>query len=976
MLFALAVLFIGCKNQNEDDILSFRQFYDDLLMYEEHLRGIIQESQTSETSHIQKRNFSDSNDISEWLVTIQRTEALDIYNQSTMNQVHDRYYQYLLETESLVQTIKDAIEGHEDIALNEPFTPTTLENTTYTFMRSEEGYILIDAFVDSQHTFLKLGLNDDLLDYQQFTYYYDIEGYKPGTDITMNFHYFTFLENKKAVHVTYSEHNSSLSYNNIETDEEFTISYGSEMIESSSTATGYTLNRFDKVNNTHTYLEVVNDQIITKTYDVFDEHGQVYRYEDINTMNDEIEVAINFVTATGWDYVVASDASSTEIDAVTGIYLADGTKIYGGRIGHTLTPNHAYLSLKIPLEHKALLSDDIFSLNAYGLDLDHPKASLAFFESIDLEYFSEIKDTFKIENLNFFASNLHHELYAYVDSDIRAILDGTDNPEEPVVATGDVEAYEEALRQFNENLSNNPYYVTSALTRVKLIDSNDNLISSSRTNDYLVYNLNELFFSHVQTNEQGQTQGYYIDGTKGNLVTYEQEGLTVKYNILDQSSNRDNFTQAYESYLDEPEENIISHINKIDDYTFELTVLANRIKISGVSIVDLYEQQGIFGLDGTEIIIRQAFDLRYSAYTESYKAVNLTSTINHQTYTVEITSSQTLSIATSEITSPQDQESLMFYLSKDRYQSLFTKGIHQDRYALDQGFQYLHLYLEPGEYSIDINADHTETLFHVYDVMGNLMTYDKRFEVTTEGLYILEIYSNAVQGAVLNVYSNPESELVYFDLGTADGILEDSVNQDGSHFYWITLPATENERLLIIDPYFIGEPIYMFSMSLNLEISSISYTDHCIFDEYAEVQKTCYFYIPANTELTMSLTGWYQGQFGMNYRYWSIPEVNGDYIIQMNDLSSLPLIWLSTEVKQAKVQFTITEAGNYLLNTYFKNYKHSYHDASLYDANNNQLRSDWFQTIYLEPGDYYILYHITSNTVNIKTLIIPTITKQ
>jgi len=978
LLFTFLFMIYGCKDQNEDsnlpkNLFSFEDFYSDFLIYEEHLNSIVNQHEAPREARKASVRTTDTSSIDEWLVTILREDILASHYASTFDKVNDTYYQHLLTTKDLVQIIKAAISGNENIELNQDFIPSSLSGATFKFVKSSEGYILIDALMGTTHTYLKLSLNDNLLDYQQFTYYYDLNQESLGTDLHLNYNYFKFLENKEAIYINQGESNAHLSYVNIELDEEFSISVGSEIIESEEPETkGYTISRFDRETNSQTYLSIVDGDIVGETYDIFDEYGGVYRYDDHDMNDDQIRLQVNFVTATGWDYVIASDSNDEEIDIATGVFLNDGTKIYDEWFNYTYTPTYGHLGLWIELTSKEDLTDDLFSLNQYQMNLDHPKASLEFFNQVDLDHFYEIQELFQIENLDMFAEDLEQELYQYIDEDIRLALEGKNNPDVPAVPLGDVDPYMEAMALFNEHFEAQPQYVSQGSTTLNLKDDEGRIVSSTSVTEYSIFNLDDLYFRYLQTSS-GIEYSYDIDGTKGNLVIYEAEGPASRYHIISDQATEESFMSAYNDVFGDEEKNSINRIKQINDTTFELYLYADHLKIGGIRLVILYEQMGISGLSGQELKINVEFSNDFKSYQETMTISDLSVTVDNQTYTIETESEYILSIEEPLFyISPMDQSYYDFYLPKDMNDALITKGLHNDRYVLEKGAQYLHLWLSPGEYSVDVYEDYLDTIVKIYDEAGNELVYDGRFAVTNEGLYIVEIRSSIKQSTDIYVRENPAPKFIDFYFDEVDGILEESLDNDGYAFYSIHVPASDQDRLLVLEPYFIDilEPDSL--LLIDIAIEDQYYYDDCIIDPTLDNQDTCYFWIPKTVDLVMGLTGDYKGVFGISYHYLDIPEETTFPIYSWDDLQTSPIILLTNDQQETLINFTITEAGSYELSMYYKNIFHSYQDATLYDKNGSILAIDWNHLMFLQAGDYSINLHITDEFGSVLVVCIPT----
>lgn len=976
-LFMSMFFMYGCKDKKTDTNLthglySFEDFYQDFLIYEEHLDAIVDAKDSLQETKARSVSYRGTSSTDEWLETIQREDILASHYASNFDKVFDTYYEHLLSTRNLMQSIKTAISGNENIELNQAFVPLNLSDASFKFVKSSEGYILIDALMGIEHTFLKLSLNDDLLDYQEFHYYYDVNHISQDTGIQLNYYYFKFLENKEAVYINHNESYSHLSYVNIEEDEEFSISAGTQIIETQDYDTkGYTISRFDRETNSQAYLDVVNDAIIGETYDIFDEYGDVYRYDDHDVSDGLIHLQVNFVTATGWDYVVASEASNEEIDAATGVYLEDGTKIYDDPIGYVYTPTYGSLSLGIDLTSKEELTDELFSLNQFQMNLEHPKVNLAFFNQVDIDHFYEIKEEFQIEGLNMFSEDLDDAVYQYIDEDIRLALEGKNNPDVAAVPLGDVEAYQEAMSLFNQNMEAYPEYVSNSVTSLNLKDSKGEVVATTSVHEDSIYSLNDLYFRYVQMGSDFVYR-YDIDGTKDKIVIFESEGPASRYHIFSEEANKDNFIKAYEDVMYFEEKNVINRINQVNDTTFELYLFADHLKVGGVRLVTLYEQMGISGLSGQELMIELIFADDFKSYTQTMVIKDLAVKVNQEDYTIELDMSYAISIKTPlPYTSPIDLDYFNFFLPKDIRDVLFIKGLHYDRYVLDRGIQYLHLWLSPGEYSVEVNEDYVDSIVKIYDDEGHELIQDQRFTVSEEGLIIVEINSPILQSADIYVRENPLPTDIVFTFDDVDDLLLEFYEPNRSTTYTIQVPVSEDDRLLVINSYMEEPLVGDRPLSIEYHLEGYNVSAHCDMNSLDDVQESCYFYLPKQEDIVFKLVGDYKGDFAIEYAYLTVPTETTFERITWEDLDEKVMTLLTLEQQETVIHFQITEAGYYELDINYINYHYTYQDATLYDQNGNVMVIDWEYQIYLETGAYSINVHTTNvgNDVNVLCIL-------
>lgn len=972
MLFLVAS-FIGCNSKEEttsqvtsqtdnittaenlsNDQFSIGDFYNEFIIFKEHIDDIISEKHTEKT-------VLSNGDVtaptvallsSEDYETYTREEILTAHNNTTFDLVQDDYIEQLTTTEAFMSDVLDLLENQEDIHLFEPFHPEGDTSKTYEFIMSESGYILIDALYDTVHLYLKMGLDNELLDYQEFHYYYSGSSPSPKEGLEMTFNYFKFLEDKEAVYVNSNADNASLRYTNIQDDEQFVVSKGNNLIEGPEyEETGYSINIYDRETNVRSYLQIVNNEIIGEAYDVFDDNGSVYLFDDYMHGDGVKSLQINIATATGWDYVVANRNGNDENDELSGIFLNDGTKLFSGRFNCTYTENYGFVGVWINLDETTEITDELFSLNQYGMDLEHPKANVAFLNEIKLENFDAVKEGLQIDNLNFFAENLSQELYNYVDQDIRDDIEGKN--QEPIVTTGDVEAFLDIMEQFNQNVEETPNYHTDSAVTIRIYD-NEQVISESTSTNTIDFDLNAKYYRNY-THAGSTNYSYVLDGTKDQLIEFEIKEISASYYILSDQATISSFMEAYEDVSGSTSANDmldnVKTITQIDDSTFELDVTTSFLGEGGIDLSVLLEQQGIVGLSDQTIIITFAFNDDLTDYSVSYTLENL----SFDDYEVEISSHSLTEIKSVTIMSPQDLEYLVYYLPQSIDQTEFDLVGGNGYYAINRGTSYLRTYLEPGQYTVNLNGLHYDPDFIVLDKDSNtLECIDQRFEATYEGYYYIKITSTSSQNLDVKIRYSPTPQIFEFDLDGENGTFEEHINVGGYDFYSINVPNATYDRLLAIHPYLFSEDSEEPILNLWAEIEEINFHDGCDFNSNKE---TCYLYLPANQIITFSLYGYYEGEFGFDYEYYEIPQGDFDNTHTWNDYTEPIMLWITDDSPVAHVDFSITETGSYRLDSFYKDIGYSYQKARLCSSDGTQLTFDWDYAITLEPGDYYIEYY-------------------
>jgi hypothetical protein len=886
-----------------------------------------------------------------------REEILNVHNDTDFDYVTDDYIEQLINTELFMADIQAVLESQENIQLFQPFHPGGDSSITYEFTMPEFGYILINARYNSSHVYLKMGLDNDLLDYQELHYNYSSDSYSPKDDLELSFNYFKFLEDKEAVYTNYLGTSAALRYTSIEDNRQFEITYGDQMIEG--VHDGYLLNTYNNQTNVRSILKIQGNEIIGEIYDVFDDHGLVYRYDNYD-FNDGIKkLQINAATASGWDYVIASEYSNDEIDELTGIFLDDGTKIYDGRLNCTYTPTYAFVGVWLDMAESFELTNDIFSLNQYGMNVVHPKTNIEYLNQIKIDDVETLKNQLQINNLDFFKDDLFNELYNYIDLDIRNDLEG--NNQEPIETTGDIDAFLDAIELYNTNLNETPQYQTNTTVTTTILDDEDSVLSENILRNTIDFDLTAKFYRDYTS--VGQTNySYIIDGTKDQLIEFEINHVLASYYILAEDSTTGNFMEAYSDVtgsdltFDDMLDNVIS-ITQIEDRVFEFNVTSSFLGQAGIDMNTLLEQDGITGLGSQNIIITYSFNEDFSKYEINYTLDNL----EYEDYKVQISTYSITEIKAVDVVSPQDLSYLSYALPQSIEQANFDKVSGPGSYGVFEGTSYLRTYHEPGKYRIHIDSKYALPEIIVLDKdLNEIDSSNQSFEATYEGYYYIKLISNNQTTLDINISKVVKPVFYEFDLDSDDGQFEESLNLDGLNIYNINIPSATYDRLFVIEPYLIEDPTENQPfLILDANIDDINYYESC---EINNNLKTCYLYLPADYDINLELKGYFNGDIGFNYIYSEIPQGDFDNNHTWDNINQPLELWITDDNPIARVDFTISEAGTYELSTQYYDFAYSYQDAVLYVSDGTQMSFDWGYGISLEPGDYYIEFKSDSSS--------------
>jgi hypothetical protein len=345
-----------------------------------------------------------------------------------------------------------------------------------------------------------------------------------------------------------------------------------------------------------------------------------------------------------------------------------------------------------------------------------------------------------------------------------------------------------------------------------------------------------------------QLYRYVLDGTKGQLIEYEiiQE-TAVKYEILETVATYSDFIDIYDSLVQSSGLSEVIHITKTNDRTYELEVTPKFLNSSGIDTNLLLEQQGITGLDDQKIIITYEFAQDFLSFDVDFPIANLAL----DNYEVKMMSSSTTVIEPFVFLSPLDTSYYTFYLPKSLNQFLFTTTSPSYSYwYLDQGTLYMQLYLNPGEYSININGDYGTPKYKVYNESMEEIPYDIRFTAPIQGYYYVVIDSEYKQGASFQINSNPTPVYYDFAVENTESTLSMDLSIGNFSVGRITVPSSSVDRLMIIYSHNIIATEDNTHIEVSLQFDDIYYFDSFYPNDISQSEsETAYFFLPKDREI-------------------------------------------------------------------------------------------------------------------------------
>ncbi len=944
LLVALLILIIIVLSGNKGTF-SIIDFYNNITLYEEKISLIIEENSIELNQQSNNRLLESEID---GVVTLRKEDMLNVYNSSSFNMVYDDYLENLSNTKLFMQEVMAVIDSMDKIKLGEKFYPEKDNfDFSYKFLMSSQDSTVIEKNRGLQFSYIKIGLNKELLEYDEINYAYDLNQETLNIADSLNYANFRFIEGKEALYINSAHDLSSLRYTSIETGQHFTISYGGGVVEGPQYKDiGYAVNAYDALTNSRVFLQVVEGKIISSVYDVFNEHGLLYSLEDLDIFDDEYSLTTNIVSSTGWDYAMVSNVSNLEIDAVKGLYLDDDTKLYQGHLYYTFTPKQAYLGFKQDLTGQ--IDGNTFSLADYGFLLEDTKFSLSYFNQIKITNFNEIKNQFKIDRLNFFASDLRGELYRYLDVDIRSSIEGEKIEDE---TTGNITEFLDAFNKFNANLEEKPNLSLSSTNVIKLYDGKklkDTLTTKSSVsidiNQYYYHQINEVITGSYLKDEK------YIMEKDGLLIEFNIEEQTLDYTIISRESNYDSFLNAAQiTYIENP---LMGFEDIEQKSTYEFRIIVNKNIFATDADMDIvFQQLGLEGLDDASLVMDYLFSPDYMSYETTLTIEGLKTKTYDAIYKV---SSET-KIQSITLINPLESSSLFSFLPQATSDIIFTTDTDsQSRYYMHEGTaSWIRLYLEKGDYEINISGHHTSLNYEIFDSNMILIEENALLHIDQADYYYFKLttpYEQGIEFLVQKIILPTEFSIAL--TLEAKNIHIDLI--DMYSIYHLLLPSIEEEMILVItknEPS--GEGVWLELDPDDRDYGNSYGLNTC---DFRSDKKTCYFYLKPSYDFDLIFSGQYEGAVDLDYEFIKVADFPTEATVA--DIADAPYLLFLPNGPETKLTFTMTKTLNtkiYL--DVFGIYK-SYLNVKLYDDQGNLLRDGFATWPYLlTPGTYTVVVY-------------------
>jgi hypothetical protein len=932
-------------------------FKDNFLLISQKLSNLVENEDTEELSHYKKnqiKELSESN-------FIFRESLLEAYLNGETNIVYDDYLEQLLTTKDFIEEVEDLVLNSSDWHLNEEIIPDENIDIVYQFLLSSDDYVVLKKRSGQEHSTIKLGIESDQLIYYEIHYAYDFSSEIISNEASLNYNYFHFVEDDQAIYINSLTDLFTLRYTSIIDGSQFTISRGNQVVEGLESSDGYSFHSYDSDAMVTRYFQVVDDVIVSETLDVYSDHGLLYRYEDENYANDFINLYVNIVPALGWDYLYTEDSD----DHLQGIYSEDGSPLYTGHIYYTYTANAGYAAFKQSID-KNDFSNIHFKLSDYGMNLSEEKASIEYLDSVRISTFDQAKEAFFVEGIDFFTEDLKSELYHYIDQDLMVEFNDENETDDDIV-TGDVEAFESDISDFEHEFSLQGNLVIESDLTIGLYD-NDQLIQSQVISRDMKYDITDMYLeSQSFTNQLLESQAMII-AYEGQLVLFSSDdGPITDFEIVNESASPQNFMEYLMSEY--PELDLLTGVEHIESQGQGLYKVSLNEDVfgEGINMNLVFNQMGIDGFSEASIEAIYTFDENHKSYDIVLTITGMKSIEGD--YDVSYEERTHVSIETFEKKDPL--ESIIFFkLPQTKEGIIFDSNINQlNVYYINEGESWMRLYLDEGVYSSNIHGSSNSRLSYVLlDENGQVIddsTY--RFEIEDPGYYYYKFNSTVKQRIDTLISENPYPNNQDINLDQDDDLIE-LVSQLETDTYNLFTDLEDRDRVLKLTLHPISHDYLLIS-----ELDALgNHINDSVFETYEHV---VYFLIPENTQVEFMISGIYEGQFSFEYTYL-YPPLSGDSEIsyEVANLDNFPHAMMNEQVSKVRYDFTIDEEAYYRFDKSINSFGLDFDiRMALYDSDGTRLGTSAYM-IYesLTAGDYYIEFYFADTNKGL-LILMPTV---
>ncbi len=951
LLFSIGLLVItlsACKlfSKTDDSELGLlSDVYDDLGVYKGRLKDLTsleEDGANSELVFLTDYTYK----------TYSREDLLTAYLKGSPSFVYDDYIEQLLTTKDFISSVMNNIKDDLSTPVGQEFYPIP-DNTevVYKFLYGDEDFIIIDTLDGTHHCIVKIGLTLGNLTYEELHAVFN-DDFDPLNEHEIMYSYFSFEENNDAVYINSFGENYDLRYTSLQNGSQFTISYGKNRLElgEETNQMGYVLNNFDSVTNTRAYLQIIDDKIVYETYDVFGEHGLLYRYEDTDVNSDLIKLSVNFIEATNWDHLIVAVDNGGNPGDLDGIYDEAENALYKGRIRFTYAANTAYAAFDQIIE-KSELSDENFNLSNYGLIINNEKNSKAAFEAVRITDLNSYKSNFTLPNLNFFADDLAKEMYQYIDQEIIASLFGineTPKGEDVDQFTTCMATYNNAALKF-QNIAKTE---TGVITKTS---------DTSGKTTFNVTNAEQIALDKTFyfANTFGQRTGSYIlRNLEDSLYGFQRSEVVFDYEKVYEEATNDNFEAFLKinTNLYDPLKGVIS-VKKQSEFVYDLELSYDALGVTTKLVAEEYQ---LTGLHSSTITATYTFDESCNSYNYIITIEGL-SNYDFTDYDVTYIITGKAFIKTFAIPGIFDFPSTYFYLTQNKEENILLEQANQNsRYYVHPGTSYLLIYLEEGSYKARISATSRSVDVAYEDLLGNQISDSDLTTITEDGYYWIRITSKVEQSLSISVdYTYiPIYNNIYLP-DSSGTITQTNIDEEIDQ---IVLPASTEGRLLKIT---FNQDISEMGIGGFIDMDVVPRDDNftsCMAIEGQEANP-CYFYFEPNKDYVIEVGMPLETTvFSFDYEFVSLPT---DYITltEMNipDMRDGYTVILSNNEKMVKAYFTIGREDEYTIKIRTIEFGDYNYTIMLYDSDNNLISTEANNFSYLfTEGDYYILYTLFS----------------
>ena len=434
VIFVLLVVIIPLSLQIGDTVIipteySIQDVYVKLVDYQERLENVEFNNNEEINNILESNNQTGLVRLANVTKVYSRTELDDIYMNQVLNVEEGEYIENYFNVELFLNSVIEMIESNQDIPLEEfvEVDEDLYRYNKFKFTYVGEDYIVIKAInttygVINGRTGFKIGLLDDLVDISVIDYSFDPMSWLEDDEDKINYNYFEFLQDSYALSLNSYLSYYTMNYVSLIDGKSISVSRGQGVTEGEEqNEDEFVFHLYDKQSKFSTFISMINNEVIAESYTVYDDRGTIFSYSDYDMTDNFVTIKWNMMLTDGWDQVAYKDESGYGYKE-EGLYLEGELLDIDGSIRVIYGTNGVSVLLSRDFSITEL-NDSLLALEDILVTWNSEIPTLEYIASIQIRDLSILTTLSQIEGLDFFVDDIRLELYNYLDSDIKNVIE-------------------------------------------------------------------------------------------------------------------------------------------------------------------------------------------------------------------------------------------------------------------------------------------------------------------------------------------------------------------------------------------------------------------------------------------------------------------------------------------------------------------------------------------------------------------------